>query len=221
MASTSARMPSSSPGLRAMHTPQATNAAVSSSSNGPSSSTASTTMMPSCVAVSRRRPNGAGPGAGIGSVPRCGGFGGPCPAAGWRGPSYDAASGALGYVGTAPLTAMSVPTGNFRAMGLAALIVTKRRSRSPLSTGGGPPPRRATLPLRLSGQPDRRPVRGVLRPHLGDHPDRTLTQFRRVVARSTSHGAIFLSRSGAPGNAGGGAVQLAETIAELNLFLRG
>src|SRR6516164_2295776 len=49
---------------------------------------------------------------------------------------------------------------------------------------------------------DRRPVRGVIRPHLGDHPDRTLTQLRRVVARSTSHGSIFLSRSGASRNPG-------------------
>ena len=43
---------------------------------------------------------------------------------------------------------------------------------------------------------------GVLRPHLGDHPDRSLTQLRRVVSRSTSHGSIFLSRSGASGNSG-------------------
>ena len=49
---------------------------------------------------------------------------------------------------------------------------------------------------------DRWPVRGVLRPHLGDHPDRTLTQFWRVVPRSTSHGSIFLSRDGASGNSG-------------------
>src|SRR5579875_1589337 len=32
---------------------------------------------------------------------------------------------------------------------------------------------------------DRRPVRRILRPHLGDHPDSPLTQLRRVVASST------------------------------------
>src|SRR5262245_37037766 len=35
--------------------------------------------------------------------------------------------------------------------------------------------RRADAQL-LGHRADRRPVRGILRPHLGDHPDRTLTQ---------------------------------------------
>jgi hypothetical protein len=48
---------------------------------------------------------------------------------------------------------------------------------------------------------DRRPVRRVVRPHLGDHPDRPLTQLRRI-ARSTSHDSIFLSQDGASGNPG-------------------
>src|SRR5262245_54859680 len=54
----------------------------------------------------------------------------------------------------------------------------------------------------LRHRTNRRPVRRVLRPHLGDHPDRTLTQLWRVVPRSTSHGSIFLSRDGASGNSG-------------------
>jgi len=49
---------------------------------------------------------------------------------------------------------------------------------------------------------DRRPIRGILRPHLGDHPDRALTQLRRIVRCSTSYGSIFLSRDGASGNSG-------------------
>ena len=38
-----------------------------------------------------------------------------------------------------------------------------------------------------------------------DHPSaqvRALTQLRRVVHKSTSHGPIFISRDGASGNAG-------------------
>jgi hypothetical protein len=48
---------------------------------------------------------------------------------------------------------------------------------------------------------DRRSVRGVLRPHLGDHPDRPLTQLRRI-AHPTSHDSIFLSQDGASRNPG-------------------
>src|SRR6266487_2966426 len=33
----------------------------------------------------------------------------------------------------------------------------------------------------LRHRADRRPVRGILRPHLGDHPDRALTQLWRIV----------------------------------------
>src|SRR5215831_9596404 len=71
----------------------------------------------------------------------------------------------------------------------------------------------------LRHRADRWPVRGVLRPHLGDHPDRTLTQLRRVVARSTSHGSIFLSRSGASGNSG--AVQTAPGLGDCSPAVRG
>ena len=56
----------------------------------------------------------------------------------------------------------------------------------------------------LSATADRGPVRGVLRPHLGDHPDRPLTQLRRI-ARSTSRDSIFLSQDGDARRPGPGA----------------
>src|ERR1035438_1698949 len=61
--------------------------------------------------------------------------------------------------------------------------------------------RRADPQFRGHGH-DRWPVRRVVRPHLGDHPDCTLPQLRRVITRSTSHGSIFSSRSGASGLTG-------------------
>lgn len=62
--------------------------------------------------------------------------------------------------------------------------------------------RLGTADPRLGGyRADRRPVRGVLRLQLGDHPDRPLPQLRRI-ARSTPHDSIFLSQHGASGNSG-------------------
>src|SRR5947209_16100636 len=50
---------------------------------------------------------------------------------------------------------------------------------------------------------DRRPLRAIARSYLGDHPDRTLPQLRRIFQSSHAQDPIAFSTDAASGHAGG------------------
>src|SRR5438045_3570243 len=104
------------------------------------------------------------------------------------------------FIGPAQLSVLPL-----QPLDLGMLLTGQTGPRSRVHLGlTDPLPQRLRCPdtQLLGHSADRWPVRGVIRPHLSDHPDRSPAQLRRVVTRSTSHGSIFLSRDGASGNSG-------------------